>query len=62
MFQEHQQYILEVSDMRRDFTHKFEDLEGELTKLKKEYLKYREKIEKFSENGDDKMLLIKLQN
>lgn len=35
MFQDHQQYILEVSTTRRQMTNRIEDIELELMKLKK---------------------------
>lgn len=61
MFQDHQQYILEVSTTRRQMTNRIEDIELELMKLKKQAMGWREKIECISVAGEDKVKIIKLQ-
>jgi hypothetical protein len=45
MFQEHQQYILEVAQNRRQLSNRLEELEVELTQMKKQALSWNSKID-----------------
>ena len=62
MYQEHQKYILEVAQTRRQLTNRLEELEVELNKYRVQAAEWRDKIESLSNGGEDKLQMIKLQH
>ena len=62
MYQEHQKYILEVAQTRRQLTNRLEELQVELNKYRVQAAEWRDKIEAFNNGGEDKVQMIKLQH
>ena len=62
MYQEHQKYILEVAQTRRQLTNRLEELEVELNKYRLQAAEWHGKIEGLNSASEDKMQLIKLQH
>ena len=62
MYQEHQQYILEVTQTRRQMTNRLEELEVELKGYRSQAAQWSSKIEVINNNSEDKVQMIKLQH
>ncbi len=62
MFQDHQKYIIEVTEMRRKYGDRIEELEAEIVKMREQIYQWRDKLENLGVSGDDKRMLIKLQH
>ena len=62
MYQEHQKYILEVAQTRRQLTNRLEELEVQLNKYRVQAAEWRDRIESLSNGSDDKLQMIKLQH
>ena len=62
MFQDHQRYIIEAAQNRRQMTNRLEELEAELASLKLEAIQWAQKVEGFNTMSEDKLRLVKSQN
>lgn len=62
MYQEHQQYILEVTQTRRQMTNRLEELEVELKGYRNQAAQWSSKIEVINNSSEDKVQMIKLQH
>ena len=62
MFQDHQRYIIEVTQNRRQMTNRLEELEAELASLKLHAIQWTQKVEGFNIMSEDKLRLVKCQN
>lgn len=62
LFQEHQNYIIEVAHSRRTYAETLEGLRQEVGGLREELGRQRARMEAVGAGGEDKMRLIKLQN
>lgn len=62
MYQEHQKYILEVAQSRRQLTNRIEQLEVELNNYRLQAAEWRSKIESLNNGAEDKLQMIKLQH